>query len=137
MAQGRTTTTARGANGRETRIGSGTRIRGRIQGEGDLVIEGHVEGDLVLRGDLTVAEGASIAGETVEAAGVNIAGSLDADVAATGPVRISASARVSGNVRSNAVYIEDGARFSGMLDCEVDLPPELGGASGGRTAARR
>jgi cytoskeletal protein CcmA (bactofilin family) len=143
MAQARTTTTAmsRGADAREARIGSGARIRGRIQGEGDLVVEGHVEGDLVLRGDLTIAEGASIAGDTIEAASVTVAGSLEAEVAATGAVRLAASARVRGNLRGSAVSIEDGARFSGRLDCEFELPPELGGSSRGeargRTAARR
>lgn len=141
MAQARTTATSRGADAREARIGSGARIRGRIQGEGDLVVEGHVEGDLVLRGDLTIAEGASIAGDTVEAASVTVAGSLEAEVAATGPVRLAASARVRGNLRGSSVSIEDGARFSGRLDCEFDLPPELGGSSRGeargRTAARR
>jgi cytoskeletal protein CcmA (bactofilin family) len=139
MAQARTTT--RGGEAREARVGSGARIRGKIHGEGDLLIEGHVEGDVAIRGDLTIAEGASVSSEAVEAQAVTIAGTLQGDVAATGQVRLAAGARVRGNVRGSAVSIEDGARFSGRLDCEFDLPPELGGASRGeargRPAARR
>jgi cytoskeletal protein CcmA (bactofilin family) len=139
MAQTRTAT--RGGEIREARIGSSARIRGRVHGEGDLVIEGHLEGELAIRGDLTIAQGASVTSETVEAHAVTIAGAFEGDVSASGPVRVATGARVRGNLRGTAVSIEDGARYSGRLDCEFDLPPELGGASRGegrgRTSARR
>ncbi len=134
MAQARTS--SRTGDGGGARIGSGARVRGRIQGEGDLVVEGQVEGDLAIRGDLTIAEGASVTSEAVEALSVTIAGALEGDVAATGPVRLVAGARVRGNLRGSAVSIEDGARFSGRLDCEFDLPPELGGATPSRAGER-
>ena len=105
------------------------------------MIEGHVEGDLAIRGDLTIAEGASVSSQTVEAHAVTIAGNFEGDLAATGPVRVGTGARVRGNLRGTAVSIEDGARYSGRLDCEFDLPPELGGTSRRdtrvRAAARR
>jgi cytoskeletal protein CcmA (bactofilin family) len=138
MAQTRTGT--RGG-GQEARIGSGARVRGRIHGEGDLLVEGQVDGDLAIRGDLTIAEGGSITSKAVEAQSVTIAGTLEGDVAASGPVRLVAGARVRGNLRGSAVAIDEGARFSGRLDCEFELPPELGGTSRnegrGRPAARR
>ena len=141
MAQARTTTAHRGAETRDARIGSGTRIRGKIHGDGDLVVEGSIEGDVVIRGDLTIAESATVTSEAVEAQAVTVAGTLQGDVAATGVVRLSAGSRVRGNLRGSSVSIEDGARFSGRLDCEFDLPPELGGSSRGesrgRPAARR
>ena len=134
MAQARTS--PRGGEAHEARIGSGARVRGRIHGEGDLVVDGHVEGDLAIRGDLTVSEGASVKSEEVEAQSVTIAGALEGDVAASGAVRLAAGAHVRGNLRGSAVSIEDGARFSGRLDCEFDLPPELGGASRGEPRGR-
>ena len=134
MAQARTTT--RGDGAREARIGSGARIRGKIHGEGDLLVEGQVEGDVAIRGELTIAEGASIASEAVEAQSATIAGALEGDLQATGPVRLVAGARVRGNLKGSTVSIEDGARFSGRLDCDFDMPPELGGAAGGRSEAR-
>jgi cytoskeletal protein CcmA (bactofilin family) len=141
MAQAQTRTTARGGATGDARIGSGTRVRGRIHGEGDLVIDGHVEGDVTLRGDLTVSEGAELASETVEAQSVTIAGTLQGDVHASGPVRLGASARVRGDLHGSSVSIDEGARFSGRLECEFELPSELtGGAkteARGRGAARR
>lgn len=139
MAQARTT--ARNASDAGARIGSGARIRGRIHGDGDLVVEGQVDGELAIRGELTIAEGGAVTSEAVEAQSVTVAGTLEGDVAATGPVRLVAGARVRGNLKGSAVSIEEGARFSGRLDCEFDLPPELGGAARGdtrgRAAARR
>jgi cytoskeletal protein CcmA (bactofilin family) len=138
MAQARTTTRS---DGQGARIGSAARVRGRIHGDGDLVVEGHVEGDLAIRGDLTIADGGVVTCKTVEAQSVTIGGTLEGDLAATGPVRLVAGAKVRGNLRGSAVAIDDGARFSGRLDCEFDLPAELGGASRGdgrgRPAARR
>ncbi|HEY1691244.1 MAG TPA: polymer-forming cytoskeletal protein [Polyangiaceae bacterium] len=139
MAQARTT--SRNASDAGARIGSGARIRGRIHGDGDLVVEGQVEGELAIRGELTIAEGGAVTSEAVEAQSVVVAGTLEGDVAASGPVRLVAGARVRGNLKGSAVSIEEGARFSGRLDCEFDLPPELGGAARGdtrgRAAARR
>ena len=104
------------------------------------MIEGHVEGDVTLRGDLTIAEGGSVEGESVTAHAVFVAGSLEGNLAASGQVRFGPGARVRGDIQGNAVAIDDGAHFSGRLDCEFELPPELGGASQGearRASARR
>ena len=138
MAQARTAT-HRG-EGAQARIGGGTRVRGRIHGDGDLLVEGQVEGDVAIRGELTVAEGATLTSKAVEAQTVTIAGAFEGDVAASGPVRVVGGARVRGNLRGSTVSIDEGARYSGRLECEFELPPELGGSSResrGRAAARR
>ncbi len=134
MAQTRTTTASRESN--EARIGSAARVRGRIHGDGNLVVEGHVEGSVTLRGDLTIGEGGRVESELVTAHAVFIAGTLEGSVVASGPVRLSSSARVRGDLQASAVAIDDGARFSGWLVCEFDLPPELGGGSPGDARAR-
>lgn len=122
MAQARTT--SRGS-GDDANIGGGTRIRGRIAGDGDLTIEGEVEGEITLGGALTIAEGGKVTSEVVEAHSVTIGGTLDGSVNATGNVHALAGSRVRGNLRGNQVAIDDGAQFAGRLECEFDLPPEL------------
>lgn len=115
------------ANG-EAVIGPATRVRGRITGDGDLVVEGQVEGDISVRGSLTIGEGAS-ATSNVDAQDVVIAGTLEGDVSARGPVRIAAGAHVKGDMKGESVSLEEGAQFAGRLDCDFELPPELGGSS--------
>lgn len=117
--------------GREAVIGSSTRVRGRITGDGDLLVEGTVEGDVTLRGDLVLAEGAS-ATSNVEAQAVTVNGILEGDVRAR-TVVIGGSGRLRGDVSAEAFAIEEGAEVNGRLDAEFDLPPELsGGGTGGK-----
>lgn len=117
--------------GAESLIARSSRVRGRVSGEGDLVIEGSIEGDISVRGDLTIAEGGR-AISTIEAAAVTLRGELDGDVRASGLVSIEAGARVRGDMHGELVSLEEGAEFVGRLDAAFELPPELGGSSGGR-----
>ncbi len=60
-------------------LGRGARVRGRIGGDGDLRIEGQVEGDVAISGELTIEEGASVTGD-VGAGAVVVGGALRGDV---------------------------------------------------------
>lgn len=114
--------------GRAAVLGASVRIRGRISGEGDLAILGSVEGDVSVRGDLTIGDGAHVASETLEAHAVTIAGQLDGDVSASGPVRLASTARVRGDVKGSEISIEEGAEFAGRLEADFELPAALGKA---------
>jgi cytoskeletal protein CcmA (bactofilin family) len=133
MAQARTHKSNRDASDAST-IGAGARIRGRVTGDGDLVVAGHIEGDILVRGDVTIADGASCT-SNVEGHEVTVAGTLSGDVSASGGVTIGASARFRGNVRGGAITLEDGASFAGRIDCDFELPEGLGAATG--SPARR
>ncbi|WP_394824043.1 polymer-forming cytoskeletal protein [Pendulispora albinea] len=109
----------------EARIGSGAQVRGRIAGDGDLTVEGRVEGDIVLRGLLTIAEGGTVAADTVEAEEITVAGTLEGELRVKGPVRALAGARVRGNIRGGNLALEEGAEFSGRVDFDFELPAEL------------
>jgi cytoskeletal protein CcmA (bactofilin family) len=123
MAQAKTTSHSV-STAREATIGSGTRVTGKISGDGSLLVEGRVEGEISLRGDLTIAAGGSVTSD-IGANDVQIAGALEGDVNATGEVHITAGARVRGDVKGAEIVIDDGAQFAGRLDCDFDLPAEL------------
>jgi cytoskeletal protein CcmA (bactofilin family) len=129
MAQARTVSHSGAA--REATIGGSTRVRGKITGEGNLLVEGSVEGEIAVRGNLTIAEGGSVVSD-VEAHAISIAGALEGDVNASGNVHITAGARVRGDVKGAQVAIDEGAQFAGRLDCDFQLPAELEQASGRR-----
>lgn len=122
---------SRSAVGREAVIGRTTRVRGRVSGDGDLMVEGSVEGDISLQGDLVVGEGARAA-SNVDAGAVTVRGELEGDVNARGVVRIESSAKVRGDMHGESIAIEEGAEYQGRLDAKFELPAELGGSGGGK-----
>ncbi len=105
-------------------LGRGARVRGRVSGEGDLRVEGQIEGDVTLSGELSIEEAGSITGD-IDAAAVTIAGTLQGNVASRGAVTIRVGARVEGNMGGAEVSLEEGASFVGRIEAEFDLPAEL------------
>lgn len=102
-------------------------MRGRcLTGEGDLRILGTVEGDVSVRGDVTIAEGGAVRGDSLEAESVTIEGEVSADVSAEGAVIVHGGATVRGKGGSaKALRIDEGASVSADLDCDFELPEEL------------
>ncbi len=108
----------------ENVLGSSLRVRGRVNGEGDLRIEGSVEGDITVTGLLSVDSGGTVTGNT-QAQAVSIDGTLTGDVEAQGEVSIRKGARVVGNMNGAQISLEEGAAFSGRIDADFELPDGL------------
>ncbi|MFO0679002.1 MAG: polymer-forming cytoskeletal protein [Polyangiaceae bacterium] len=133
MAQGKT---SRRHTGDTAVIGAGTRIRGRVTGDGDLVVDGSLEGEVSVRGNFSVGESGSVT-SNLDANDVTVLGTLEGDILAKGQVRIGANAKVRGDVRGAAFSLENGARFAGRIECEFDLPSELESMGERTTSVRR
>jgi cytoskeletal protein CcmA (bactofilin family) len=105
-------------------IGRTARVVGRLSGDGDLVVEGRIEGELSLRGDLHVAEGGYVAAP-VEAGDLLVEGIVDGDVESRGAVVVRQTGTLRGAIRASRVGLDEGARFSGRIEMDVELPGEL------------
>jgi cytoskeletal protein CcmA (bactofilin family) len=105
-------------------LGRGARVRGRVTGQGDLRVEGQIEGDVSVSGELVIDEGGSVTGE-VGAGSVVIGGTLRGDVTARGIVTVRATAQVEGDLGGAEVSLEEGASFRGRIYAEFELPAEL------------
>ena len=120
----------------ESVLGRGTRLRGRIAGDASLRIEGQVEGDVTIGGDLAIEVRRWLARGNFDVLHVHepmtLSLSMLAVMSARGPVVIRAAARVTGNMGGAEVSLEEGAAFVGRIDAEFDLPPELEDRQGGR-----
>lgn len=112
--------------GDEAVVGQSTRIRGRISGEGDLRVEGAIEGGVALDGMVLVAEGGSIEAD-VEAASLVVEGTVSGDISVSEALAIRATGRVNGVIRATGVSIEEGASVSGRVEADFDMPEELTG----------
>lgn len=117
-------------------IGRTTRIVGRLTGDGDLLVEGRIEGEVSLRGSLAVGDGGVVVAP-VEAADVTVNGLVDGDVTARGAVTLRAGGSVRGAITASRIAVEDGAKFTGRIEMDVELPAGLGGTPAAAPEGRR
>jgi cytoskeletal protein CcmA (bactofilin family) len=105
-------------------IGKGISIKGNLSGEGDLIIEGTVEGQISLKNHLTIEETGVVRAD-IEAERLTIKGEMNGNISASDRVAVLANAKVVGDIKAPVVVIEDGAGFRGSIDMEVPLPEDL------------
>ncbi len=100
---------------KETIIGPNTRISGEMRGNEDVIVQGRVEGRVVLDAIFTIEESAIVQAD-VEARVVLISGILVGNVSASENIRLAEKARVVGDLTAPRVVMEDGATYKGRLD---------------------
>ena len=105
-------------------LSSGLTIQGRVTGDGNLAIEGTVDGEVAVQGGLFVAAGARVHG-SVAADAVTVEGELDGDIVASGPVHAMAGAKLKGNISGEGFSMEDGAEVAATISADFDMPKEL------------
>ncbi len=93
-------------------ISKGTTIKGDIETDGDLRIDGNLIGKIITKGKLVVGDTASIEG-TVECANADISGKVIAQVTVSQLIVLKESSRFSGDIITKKISIEPGAVFSG------------------------
>lgn len=102
-------------------IGSKITIRGQISGSQEIVVEGRIEGRVSLQNRFTVEESGHVEAD-LDVSDAAFKGEVRGDVAAARIAVLHPTARVVGNMRAPKIVIEDGARFSGAIEMDVELP---------------
>ena len=97
-----------------TRVSTGTRIVGRIEGEMEVVIDGELEGEVRLVGHLLIGASWAVRGEVV-ARGVRVAGRVIGDVRGLERIELLAGGSVEGNLTAPRVVVAEGAFLSGRV----------------------
>lgn len=94
------------------RILIGTEIIGDIISNGDMRIDGKVNGSIKLQGKLVVGEKGEVDGD-VQCANATIAGTVKGRVNVSELMSMLATARVEGDVLTGKLSVEPGAEFTG------------------------
>jgi cytoskeletal protein CcmA (bactofilin family) len=113
---------ALGVAGAETIIGTGVTLKGTLKSQSDIMIDGHLAGDIQAEGDVTVGVNAVI-DANITAANVTIAGRLNGHIAASGSASILQTGNVKGDITATGLAISAGAVFIGRSN--MSSPPEL------------
>ncbi len=94
-------------------LGAGTRYQGKLFFDGRVRIDGDFEGEVHSDGLLIVGEQASIKGVIHVHSLIVHGGSIEGDIFATELVELHAPARVRGDIRTQALYMDKGVIFDG------------------------
>jgi cytoskeletal protein CcmA (bactofilin family) len=103
---------ARDLKSAETVIGSSVKVEGNFAGEGDVIVEGIVLGNLKTAKNLKIGDQAKVKAD-VEAENIFIAGEIRGNVKCRGRLEMTGSARILGNVETNVLQVEAGAVLNG------------------------
>lgn len=93
-------------------IGPGTKIIGNIETNGDIRIDGNIEGNINSKGKVVVGNNGFVKGEVV-CSNAEISGTVQGKMAITELLSLKASSKVSGDIKSGKLSIEPGALFTG------------------------
>lgn len=93
-------------------LGPGTKANGKLLFEGTTTIEGEIEGEILVHGNLTVGEQATIKGKIV-ATSVLVRGKVMATVQADKRIEIQPPGVLIGDIVTQSLVIGDGAVLEG------------------------
>jgi cytoskeletal protein CcmA (bactofilin family) len=95
-------------------FGKNLMIKGRVSGNGDIIILGRLEGEFDLRGQVKIAQSAKINGE-VKADVISVNGSVQGSLAAKERIHLDQTARIEGQIITPRLSITEGASFDGEI----------------------
>ncbi len=99
----------------ETVIGPSIKVKGDFHGEGDIIIEGSVEGKISTKQFLSLGSRAKITAN-IKAKNAKIAGIANGDLDIDGYLEILKTAVIKGNINAKEISIEKGAVVHGQLN---------------------
>lgn len=96
----------------DTIIGNGTYFNGNLKVEGTLRIDGKVDGEIVLNGDVIIGKGGFVQAN-IKGANASIAGEIHGNITLDGKLEINNTGKVFGDIDVATLVISEGAVFKG------------------------
>ena len=98
-------------------LGRGSEFEGKLQFEGTVRIDGTFRGDIQSQGLLMIGEPALVEAEILVDSAV-IGGDVRGNVTARNRIELQATARVTGNLNTPALIVQQGALFDGQCQMQ-------------------
>lgn len=100
--------------GSRNHIAQGTKIKGDVETEGDLRIDGTLEGSIISKGKLVVGSTGQIQGD-IKCVNANVSGKVGGTVVVSEMLVITSSGKVSGDITYGQLTVEPGGLPEGTL----------------------
>jgi len=96
----------------ETIIGESIRVKGNFNGNGNIIIDGFLEGSLKTKGNVFIGPKAKVAG-SVEAQEVIINGEISGNLLVKDYLAVGETAKINGDIECNRISVDTGAIING------------------------
>ncbi len=95
-------------------LGPRDSLVGTLRIEGDLTVQGSVEGEIHATGDVSVEDSATVLA-TIDARNITIRGEVQGNVVSERRLQLSGKGTLQGDARVGRLVVEDGASFNGSI----------------------
>lgn len=93
-------------------ISKGTSIKGDVVSDGDMRVDGTINGNLIVKGKLFMGQTGYIKG-TIESRDAELAGNIEGNIKVAGLLALLKTSDIKGDLLIGQLSIEPGAQFSG------------------------
>ncbi|PIT94552.1 hypothetical protein COT98_03105 [Candidatus Falkowbacteria bacterium CG10_big_fil_rev_8_21_14_0_10_39_9] len=96
----------------ETIIGESIRVKGNFNGNGNIIIDGSLEGSLKTKGNVFIGPKAKVTG-SIEAQEVIINGEISGNLLVKDYLTVGETAKINGDIECNRISVDTGAIING------------------------
>ncbi|MCL4538812.1 MAG: polymer-forming cytoskeletal protein [Bacteroidetes bacterium] len=104
-------------------VSQGSRFEGKITSSGSLRVDGQVNGDIALSGDLVIGMSGEITGN-IDAQAVTVSGKITGNLNVKNKLVLEPKARIKGDIRASKLVIDEGAVFDGKCEMSGEKKPD-------------
>ncbi|MCL4387386.1 polymer-forming cytoskeletal protein [Patescibacteria group bacterium] len=113
----------------ETIVGSSVKLKGNLKSDGDITIDGHLNGEIRTKASVIIGPHANVVAN-IKAKNIEIAGVVQGNIEADSKLEVTDTGRVFGDIAASILVVSPGALFTGKCTMsepkgEIDLEPLL------------
>lgn len=102
-------------------ICDGTSIKGDIQASRDIRIDGYLNGTMQVNGKVVVGNTGKIEGD-INCKTIDVSGKVEGNIIASEMVLLKSTAIILGNISTDKISVEPGAKFTGTCKMGESAP---------------
>ena len=99
-------------------IGPSIKIKGNLSGNEDLIIQGSIDGEVLLKKNKVTVGTTGKVKANIHGKSIHVEGGVRGDLLGSEEVIIRSSGKVQGNIVSPRVTLDNGSKFKGSIDME-------------------
>jgi cytoskeletal protein CcmA (bactofilin family) len=101
-------------NEAETIIGESVQVKGNFESNGNIVVNGILNGEIKTKGSILVGDKAKISAN-ISAEEISVRGQITGNLKINGYIAIGSSAKIFGDIECSQISVEKGAEINGKV----------------------